>query len=193
MGSCWFPHVYWAGLVLLAVNQYCAHSFARNWQLPFLNQWKGENDRRKYFMISLRERMLPTSVGVESATSWSPVGWRIQLSHWGWLIYIFRCYCGEKEGLPRYSSLTTQFHVLDTVTKAIAPIIPHMAEELYFHYPKSRRKPGWTIFCLLLGDLQHQKTFVSFCFVFIWALHHFQQSFSHIMTSGSGKELSAHF
>ena len=23
------PHVYWAGLVLLAVNQYCAHSFAR--------------------------------------------------------------------------------------------------------------------------------------------------------------------
>ena len=24
------PHVYWAGLVLLVVNQYCAHSFARN-------------------------------------------------------------------------------------------------------------------------------------------------------------------
>ena len=35
------------------VNQYCAHSFTRNWQLPFLNQWKGENDRRKYFMIKL--------------------------------------------------------------------------------------------------------------------------------------------
>ena len=45
------PHVYWAGLVLLAVNQYCAHSFAGNWQLPFLYQRKGENDRRKYFMI----------------------------------------------------------------------------------------------------------------------------------------------
>ena len=51
------PHVYWAGLVLQAVNQYCAHSFARNWQLPFLNQRKGENDRRKYFMINLHERM----------------------------------------------------------------------------------------------------------------------------------------
>ena len=62
------------------VNQYCAHSFARNWQLPFLNQRKGENDRRKYFMINLRERMLPTSAGVEPATSWSPVGRRIQLS-----------------------------------------------------------------------------------------------------------------
>ena len=40
---------------------YCAYSFARNWQLPFLNQRKGENDRRKYFMINLHERMLPTS------------------------------------------------------------------------------------------------------------------------------------
>ena len=68
------PHVYWAGLVIQAVNQYCAHSFARNWQLPFLNQRKGENDRRKYFMINLRERMLPTSAGFEPATSWSPVG-----------------------------------------------------------------------------------------------------------------------
>ena len=34
-------------------NQYCVYSFAWNWQqlLPFLNQRKGENDRRKYFMI----------------------------------------------------------------------------------------------------------------------------------------------
>ena len=40
-----------------------------------------ENDRRKYFMINLHERMLPTSVGVEPATTWSPVGRRIQLSH----------------------------------------------------------------------------------------------------------------
>ena len=28
--------------------------------------------------------MLPTSAGVEPATSWSPVGRRIQLSHRGW-------------------------------------------------------------------------------------------------------------
>ena len=54
------PNVYWAGLVLWAVNQYCAHSFARNWQLPFLNQRKRENERRKYFMINPHERMLPT-------------------------------------------------------------------------------------------------------------------------------------
>ena len=51
--------------------------------MPFLNQRKGENDRRKHFMINLHERMLPTSAGVEPATSWSPVGWRIQLSHQG--------------------------------------------------------------------------------------------------------------
>ena len=34
-------------------------------------------------MINLHERMLPTSAGVEPATSWSPVGRRIQLSHRG--------------------------------------------------------------------------------------------------------------
>ena len=38
--------------------------------------------------------MLPTSAGVEPATSWSPVGWRIQLSHrgrlyWGPLVEYF--------------------------------------------------------------------------------------------------------
>ena len=38
---------------------------------------------RKYFTINLHERMLPTSAGVEPATSWSPVGRRIQRSHRG--------------------------------------------------------------------------------------------------------------
>ena len=41
-------------------------------QLPFLNQWKGENDYRKYFIINLHERMLQTRV--KPATSWSSVG-----------------------------------------------------------------------------------------------------------------------
>ena len=34
-------------------------------------------------MINRHDRMLPTSAGVEPATSWSPVGQRIQLSHRG--------------------------------------------------------------------------------------------------------------
>ena len=34
-------------------------------------------------MINLHERMLPTSAEVGPATSWSPVGRRIQLSHRG--------------------------------------------------------------------------------------------------------------
>ena len=32
-----------------------AYTFASNWQLLFLNQWKGENDRRNDFMIILQE------------------------------------------------------------------------------------------------------------------------------------------
>ena len=93
MGSCRARSVYLTTHLLvrlspLGVNQYCAHSFARNGQLPFLNQRKGENGRRKYFMINLHERMLPTSAGVEPATSWSPVERRIQLSHRGRQIQI---------------------------------------------------------------------------------------------------------
>ena len=55
------------------VNQYCAHSFTRNWQRPFLNQWKGENDHRKYSMIQFLQKTVANSVGVEAATSRSPV------------------------------------------------------------------------------------------------------------------------
>ena len=58
LGSCREQSVYLTTLLLgrlslYVVNQYCAHSSARNWQLPFLNQWKGEND----FMINLYKRM----------------------------------------------------------------------------------------------------------------------------------------
>ena len=81
-GQFTWPHFYWAGLVLQAVNQYCAQSFARNWQLPFLNQRKGENSRRKYFRVNLHERMLRPGEGrtrnplITSRT-------RTQLIHWG--------------------------------------------------------------------------------------------------------------
>ena len=43
------------GKLSSAVNQYCAHTFTCNWQLPFLNQRKGENDYRNDFIINLHE------------------------------------------------------------------------------------------------------------------------------------------
>ena len=51
---------YWTRLVLNqdTCNQCCAYSFVRNWQLLFLNQLKGVNDRRKYSMINLHEKIL---------------------------------------------------------------------------------------------------------------------------------------
>ena len=50
-----------------------AHSFASNWQLPFLNQRKGENGRRNYFMTNFNERMLPV-VRIEPTTVRIPGG-----------------------------------------------------------------------------------------------------------------------
>ena len=42
-----------AGLSCKHLTSTCAHTFIRNWQLPFLGLRKGENDRWNYFMISL--------------------------------------------------------------------------------------------------------------------------------------------
>ena len=50
------------------------------WQLPFLNQRKGENDRRKYFMINLHKECcrprwglnpLPPGLQSEGASNWA--------------------------------------------------------------------------------------------------------------------------
>ena len=51
------------------------HSFTRNQQLPFLNEWKGENDHRKYFMVNLHKRMLQELTGIEQATSIMITSW----------------------------------------------------------------------------------------------------------------------
>ena len=58
-------------------------------------------------MINLHERMLPTSAGIEPATSWSPVGRRIQLSQRGrpwkhrlWVL-IWSTVPGVSNGYPR--------------------------------------------------------------------------------------------
>ena len=75
------------------VNQYWRHSFARNWQLPFLNQRKGENDHRKYFMIKCRQKNVAYQAGVNHATSRSPVG---QASNWATKVGIFMCFICEK-------------------------------------------------------------------------------------------------
>ena len=39
------------------------HILSPETDLPILDHRKGENDRRKYFMISLHERMLPAPAG----------------------------------------------------------------------------------------------------------------------------------
>ena len=62
----------------------CAHSFTRNGQLLFLNQLKGENDRRNYFMImiNLHKWMLPDLAGIETSNRLITSRMCIWLSHW---------------------------------------------------------------------------------------------------------------
>ena len=65
-GQLSYPHYSWASL-LGSLQVLSAHSFTNNWQLPFLNQQKGENGRKNYFMTNLHERMLP-DVRIEPST-----------------------------------------------------------------------------------------------------------------------------
>ena len=47
----------WASLIKWLTSTLHEHTFACNWQQPFLNQQKEENDCRNYFMINLHKRM----------------------------------------------------------------------------------------------------------------------------------------
>ena len=71
-GQLTYPHCSWASL-LGSLPVLSAHSFTSNWQLPFLNQWKGENGHRNYFLTNLYESMLP-DVRIEPATVHIPGG-----------------------------------------------------------------------------------------------------------------------
>ena len=51
------------------LNSLIRHSFARNRQLPFLNQRKRENDRRKYFMTKSPRKTVADPAMVGPATS----------------------------------------------------------------------------------------------------------------------------
>ncbi|KAL4238912.1 Isoleucine--tRNA ligase [Mactra antiquata] len=52
-----------------------------------------------------------------------------------------RCYCDDENGAGRQASLTTQFYILDLLVHTLAPILPHLTEEIYYHYPDYRRTP----------------------------------------------------
>ena len=42
----------------MPINSTCEHTFASNWQLPILNQQKGENDCRNDFLINIHKSKL---------------------------------------------------------------------------------------------------------------------------------------
>ena len=73
-----YPHCSWASL-LGSLPVLSAHSFASNWQLPFLNQRKGDNGRRNFFMTKFPRKNLP-GVRIEPATVCLPGGRRIRPS-----------------------------------------------------------------------------------------------------------------
>ncbi|XP_019647938.1 PREDICTED: isoleucine--tRNA ligase, mitochondrial-like [Branchiostoma belcheri] len=59
-----------------------------------------------------------------------------------------RLYCDDQTSLGRRGCQTVQFHILDVLTKTLAPVLPHLAEEIYLHHTclgevQSVFKSGW--------------------------------------------------
>ena len=73
-----YPHCSWASL-LGSLPVLSAHSFANNWQMPFLNQRKGDDERRNFFMTKFPRKNVP-GVRIEPATVCLPGGTRIWTS-----------------------------------------------------------------------------------------------------------------
>lgn len=52
------------------------------------------------------------------------------------LMYLLpRLYCDPEDSLGRRSCQTALEEILDGVTRSVAPILPHLAEEVYLHAP----------------------------------------------------------
>lgn len=47
-----------------------------------------------------------------------------------------RLYCDHKGSKKRISAQYTLFVILNTVTRAVAPMVPHLAEEIYSYLPQ---------------------------------------------------------
>ena len=97
MGSCRVQSVYLTTLLLgrlspLRVKPVLCIFFHQKLQLTFLNQLKGENDLRKYFMIKSPRKNVANPAGVERATSWSPVGrasnWTTEADTFKWKVKV---------------------------------------------------------------------------------------------------------
>ena len=48
-----------------------------------------------------------------------------------------RCYCNSPDDLERRACQTVQYHIVTTLTSAIAPVVPHLAEEIFQYIPRA--------------------------------------------------------
>lgn len=55
-----------------------------------------------------------------------------------------RLYCDPLDSSARKSVQFTLYHVFETVTQAVAPMLPHLVEELYLYYPLRESKTYFT-------------------------------------------------
>ncbi|KAK9885904.1 hypothetical protein WA026_013778 [Henosepilachna vigintioctopunctata] len=57
-----------------------------------------------------------------------------------------RLYCNTKDSASRKCAQFVLYHIFETISQAVAPILPHLVEELYSYLPTKRGKTYFTSF-----------------------------------------------
>jgi len=53
------------------------------------------------------------------------------------LLAVCRMYCSRPSDVARRSAQSVQFHLLDSLTRVLAPVVPHLCEEVHQYHPLS--------------------------------------------------------
>jgi isoleucyl-tRNA synthetase len=58
------------------------------------------------------------------------------MKNWIATLHMFpRLYCAPVDAPERRACQFMMSHILETLTRAVAPILPHLAEEVYLYHP----------------------------------------------------------
>ena len=60
---------------------------------------------------------------------------------------VCRMYCSGPSDAARRSAQSVQFHLLDSLTRILSPVVPHLCEEAYLYHPLNLCKSAAAVQC----------------------------------------------
>ena len=152
------------------VNQYLCIFFLQKLTTTFFNQWKGKNDHRKYFIISLQQLLLSDPAGTQPTTPLSPIkNWlqpslisgmeRMAIENISWSISSSDC-CQAWQGLnPRPSPMHIQQSHLGGLPTVHRPMkVSFSAQHLNINFCQKYSLELWSLVLHCLDNHDDHQT-----------------------------------